>query len=286
MQFMYYLFLIILAGDGNFIKVSKTLMAFAQAGGGGPVMVHKLDKRGKFAPNVPVLNVHKAPVVDLDFSPFNDNMLATASEDCSIKVSLIPQGGLVSNQDEAIATLTGHEKKLAYVHFHPTASNVLGSASYDLTVRVWDVETQQQRAMIPEHPDIIQSFEWNADGSQLATTCKDRNIRIYDPRNTSNVQCASAFTGGKTARVVWMDSFNKIGAVGFDKSSMRQFMMWDPRKLAEPIHTLDIDQGAGAIMPMFDNDTGLLYLAGKGDGMVRYYEMTAEAPYLYIIDEN
>lgn len=33
---------------------------------------------------------------------------------------------------------------------------------------------QAQKCMLPEHPDLIQSFEWNADGSQIATTCKDR----------------------------------------------------------------------------------------------------------------
>lgn len=58
-----------------------------------------------------------------------------------MKVSLIPQGGLVANQDQFVADLRGHEKKLAYVHFNPVASNILGSASYDLTVRVWDVES-------------------------------------------------------------------------------------------------------------------------------------------------
>jgi len=177
------------------------------------------------------------------------------------------------------------KKKLAYVHFHPTAANIIASASYDLTVRVWDYEHQKERLCIPEHPDLIQSFEWNSDGSNLATTCKDRNIRIYDPRNSGAVGITNGFSGGKTARVVWMDSFQKLGAVGFDKSSMRQFMLFDPRNLGEPIYTLDIDQGAGAIMPFFDADTGLLYLAGKGDGMTRYYEMTNENPYLYIIDE-
>ncbi len=71
---------------------------------------------------------------------------------------------------------SGHEKKLAYVHFHPTAANVLASASYDLTIRVWDTEAQKEKAIIPEHPDLIQSFEWSADGSQLATSCKDRFV--------------------------------------------------------------------------------------------------------------
>lgn len=34
-------------------------MAFAAAGGGGPVYVRELAKTGKFLPNAPTLNVHK-----------------------------------------------------------------------------------------------------------------------------------------------------------------------------------------------------------------------------------
>lgn len=54
-----------------------------------------------------------------------------------------------------------------------------------------------------------------------------------------------------------MDNFQKLAAVGFDKSSMRQLMLFDPRNFSEPCHTLDIDQGAGAFMPQYDPDTGV-----------------------------
>lgn len=39
-------------------------------------------------------------------------------------------------------------------------------------------------------------------------------------------------------------------------------------------------------MPFYDDDTQLLYLAGKGDGNVRFYEMTDETPYCYPISEH
>jgi len=38
-------------------------------------------------------------------------------------------------------------------------------------------------------------------------------------------------------------------------------------------------------MPFYDNDTNVLYLAGKGDGNVRYYELVDEAPYIYFLSE-
>lgn len=33
-----------------------------------------------------------------------------------------------------------------------------------------------------------------------------------------------------------------------------------------------IDSGSGVLIPHFDNETSILYIAGKGDGNIRYYE--------------
>jgi len=274
------------SGDGNFVKASGLFFSLPTTGGGGPVYVHNLEKKGKFPVNTPTLNVHKGPVVDTDWSPFNDHMIATASDDCTTKISIIPEGGMKESISEAAATLAGHDKKLHLVHFHPTAENIVATSSYDLSIRCWDIQKQAQVNMFTDHPDLIQSFEFNSNGSQIATSCKDRKIRLYDPRNPGVCSAFDGLSGGKQTRVVWMDSVDKIGAVGFDKSSMRQFLMWDPRKTDTPFHTMDIDQSAGAIMPFYDNDINILYLAGKGDGTIKYFEVTDEAPFVHYIDQN
>jgi len=41
---------------------------------------------------------------------------------------------------------------------------------------------------------------------------------------------------------------------------------------------VNIDNSAGMIMPFYDEDSELLFLAGKGDGNIRYYEVEPEAP--------
>jgi len=38
-------------------------------------------------------------------------------------------------------------------------------------------------------------------------------------------------------------------------------------------------------MPFYDDDTNILYLAGKGDGNVRYYEVVDEDPYIHYLTE-
>jgi WD40 repeat protein len=40
-----------------------------------------LDERGKLPDLIPLFKGHSAPVLDTDFNPFNDSLLASASED-------------------------------------------------------------------------------------------------------------------------------------------------------------------------------------------------------------
>ncbi|KAK7242098.1 coronin, actin binding protein [Aureococcus anophagefferens] len=45
------------------------------------------------------------------------------------------------------------------------------------------------------------------------------------------------------------------------------------------VHKVDLDQAAGVIVPYYDCDTKVLYLCGKGDGNIRYYEMSKDKPF-------
>lgn len=64
-------------------------------------------------------------------------------------------------------------RKVGQVVFHPTASNLLTSASGDHLVRLWDIEHGQDAPQITlkGHGDSIQSIAWNPVGNQLATVC-------------------------------------------------------------------------------------------------------------------
>lgn len=64
---------------------------------------------------------------------------------------------------------------------------ILGS---DNQVVVWNVGIGEVLVHIDCHPDIVYSASWNWDGSQLLTTCKDKKMRLIDPR-TGTVQEAS-----------------------------------------------------------------------------------------------
>lgn len=50
---------------------------------------------------------------------------------------------------------SGHTEKIYFVKFHPIAENVLLSASYDMTIRLWDLIDGIAKISI-EHPDQVQ----------------------------------------------------------------------------------------------------------------------------------
>ena len=244
-----------------------------------------LSKTGRLPLQYPSLQVHRDTVLDFDFSPFNSNLLATGGEDCHIKLSNIPDGGLTSNLTESVADFDGHERKVNILHWHPTADGVLASASADLSLRVWDVTKQQQALSFTEFGDVVQSFDWNPDGSLMCTTSKDLQLRVFDPRNPSSVMKTAGFTGPKSSRAVWRGDKGQIIALGSSKSSARQYGLWDIKMLKEPLTLQDIDTSAGVLIPHFDADTGILYAAGKGDGNIRYWEVVDTDPYVHFLSE-
>jgi len=273
------------AWDSNLIKVNPLFFGLCwQAQGGGALAVVPLASAGKLK-DIPLFTGHKAAILDLDFSPFNDYLVASASEDATCKIWSIPEGGLEGSSDQAAQVLSGHQRKVGSVDFNPCAENVLATSSTDLTVRLWDIKTGQEKISLDGHTDAVQSVGWSWDGKMIVTTCKDKKLRLYDARAKKVTDEAIAHHGTKGSRGIFLGESGKLLTTGFSKTSDRQYIVWDQKKLAEPLKSENLDTSAGILMPFYDNDTNVLYLAGKGDGNIRYFEIVDEPPFIYYLTE-
>mmetsp|Transcript_20148 Transcript_20148/g.33283 ORF Transcript_20148/g.33283 Transcript_20148/m.33283 type:complete len:442 (+) Transcript_20148:885-2210(+) len=271
-------------GDHNYIKANTKYFAYAVQSGSGALTVIPLQQVGKINPVLPVLDGHRGAVLDFDFNPFHEQIIVSGGDDCTVKAWQIPQGGLTENIVDPLVNMSGHEKKVSVVRFHPTADSVLATGSADTTVRVWDIQTGDCKTICRDNSQLIQDVVWNTDGSMLATSCKDKQMRLVDPRTGLSVAQVEAHNGTKTSKLVFID-WGRLVSVGFTRASKRQFKIWDARQLHAPVATCDIDQAAGAMMPFYDQGTKLLYLCGKGDGNIRYYELTDDSPFQYHVGE-
>ena len=197
----------------------------------------------------------------------------------------IPEGGLTENIEAPVVTLAGHGRKVGHVLFNPVADNILLTTSADFLVKVWDISTGQETHELTGHGEIINSVAWNWNGNLLVTACKDKMLRLYDVRAKKAVQEVNGHQGVKGSRCVWMGNSDKIATTGFSKTSDRQVFVWDSLNLSSPLKQEQIDTASGMLIPYYDGDTSMLYLAGKGDGNIRYYEWSDDDKGLYFLSE-
>uniref|UniRef100_A0A671RME9 Coronin-7 n=1 Tax=Sinocyclocheilus anshuiensis TaxID=1608454 RepID=A0A671RME9_9TELE len=117
-------------------------------------------------PDLPVPDI----VTDLDFSPFDDYLLATCSADEMVKLwrECDPDQDQCSNAE---VTLSPADGRLEVVLFHPAASGLLAVASVR-GLQVWDVTRDAALTVLEQHEDQLQGLAWKEDGSLLASSCK------------------------------------------------------------------------------------------------------------------
>jgi len=274
------------AWDSNWATASSKFVCMAwDTAGGGAVGVLNAKNPCKLEPTqVPLIAGHKGAVLDLEFDPFSDNLLATCSEDCTAKIWHIPDEGFKGQITESVQTLKGHKRKVGCVKYNPVCQNVLATAAQDYEVVVWDVETGAQKLKAEGHTAIIQSLDWNYNGSLIATNAKDKTVRVVDPRQQTIAHSAESHIGVKGGRAIWLGKHDLILTVGFGKNAMREFKVFDLKNMAHELVCTNLDNSAGIVMPFYDEDSDLLFLAGKGDGAIRYYEVVPGAPAAQLVE--
>lgn len=71
-----------------------------------------------------------------------------------------PWGGqwLLRDSASPAASPPGHTEKIYSLRFHPLAADVLASSSYDLTIRIWDLQAGVERLRLQGHGDQVEQL--------------------------------------------------------------------------------------------------------------------------------
>ncbi|XP_030074104.1 coronin-1C isoform X1 [Microcaecilia unicolor] len=272
--------------DSSFCAVNPKFVAIiVEASGGGAFLVLPLHKSGRIDKSYPTVCGHTGPVLDIDWCPHNDQVIASGSEDCTVMVWQIPDNGLAHSLTEPVVVLEGHSKRVGIVTWHPTARNVLLSAGCDNSIIIWNVGTGEALLNLDDmHYDMIYNVCWNRNGSLICTASKDKKVRVIDPRKQEiTAERERAHEGARPMRAIFLSDGN-IFTTGFSRMSERQLALWNPKKMDEPIALHEMDTSNGVLLPFYDPDTNIMYLCGKGDSSIRYFEITDESPYVHYLN--
>ncbi|XP_031733589.1 coronin-7-like isoform X4 [Anarrhichthys ocellatus] len=268
-------------GESDGFCVNRQRVAVPLAISGGQIAVCERSQPGRLPDTALPTVENSVNVVDLSWDPFNAQRLVVAGDDAKIRVWQVPEGGLKETLTEPEVLLQGHTEKIYSIEFHPLASGLLASSSYDLTVRLWNLENGEQVKLLTGHQDQIFCMAWSPDGKLLATVCKDGKVRIYDPRkSTAPVQEGPGPEGHRGARVVWVCEGKYLLVSGFDSRSERILSLYSADSVSSgAIACTSIDTSPSTLIPFYDPDTSVVILTAKGDTRVHIYEIVAEDPY-------
>jgi len=271
--------------DSTVLKVSSKFAALPW-NISGAIGVVPLSLKGAISSEFPLILSEDNTINDLCFSPFDDCLLATAGNDGIAALWKIPEEGLTNNLTTPMISIPTTDKRLLSVEFHPLASNVMICLDAGKQIKFFDIEKNGEQLSLPDnHKGLIANISWNYDGSLMATSSKDKSIRIFDPRANRMIAETQSHQGAKAGRVLWTGKRDLIFTVGFGKGSEREYALYDPRKIDQRLILTQIDSGTSTLFPFYEPDNGIILLAGKGDGNIRYYELTNENPYVHYLSE-
>jgi len=145
------------------------------------------------------------------------NFLASCSDDMTLKIWNM-------KQDTCVHDLSAHSKEIYTIKWSPTgpgtknpnANLVLASASFDSTVRLWDVERGTCIHTLNRHKEPVYSVAFSPDGKHLASGSFDKCVHIWNVQ-TGRVVNSYRGTGG-IFEVCWNSRGDKVGASASDGS--------------------------------------------------------------------
>jgi len=119
-------------------------------------------------------------------------------------------------RDKSVHDLKAHNKEIYTIKWSPLGS-VLASASFDATVRLWDVERGSCLRTLSKHLEPVYSVGFSPDGRYLASGSFDRSVYIWESQSGKLVQ---SYTGGANDggifEVCWNIRGDKVGASASD----------------------------------------------------------------------
>ncbi|KAG0652753.1 U5 small nuclear ribonucleoprotein 40 kDa [Hyphodiscus hymeniophilus] len=240
---------------------SKALATTNQSAGNGALIQAAPRTSGLNAP-VMELSGHSGEVFCAKFDP-NGNYIASGSMDRSIM--LWRTYGTCENY----GTLTGHKGAVLDLHWSRD-SRVLFSASADMHLASWDLETGTRIRRHVGHEEVINSMDISKRGEEMLISGSDDGyIGIWDPRTKTAVDFIQ--TEFPVTAVALAEAGNELYSGGIDND----IKVWDMRRKAVVYSMLGHTDTISSLRVSPDSQT---LLSNSMDSTVRTWDIRPFAP--------
>ena len=250
-----------------------------------------------------LLQGHSEPVTALTFSPFHERQsnvqtLLSGSADATIKVWHVDDSSNNSDSPGSRSCQASFScpESISDIQPHPSAEHLVACITSN-GLQILDVESQAFLFTTTTFavPQRLTSCEWSYDGALLYVAHQSGQVSIVDPRNNNEnptCQLNGVHSGGRknihirSGGLLHPEHFLTFGSNA--RLQEREVKLWDRRDTREALTRVRIDGNvSSSIMPMFDRDTNVVWIGGKGNALLQTYELDlSQTPFLHAIQRT
>jgi len=150
---------------------------FVSGGCDKNIFSYVMDQTGNFTVDTQPFSTHTASVEDLQWSPTERTVFASASVDGSIKIWDIRQP-----QHKHMLSLGAHNTDVNVISWNKKVAYLLASGGDDGSLKVWDLRNPTSPAALFEwHKKAITSLQWHPhEDSVLVCSSEDDSVTVWD----------------------------------------------------------------------------------------------------------
>ncbi|MFE2486472.1 hypothetical protein ACFXGR_24835 [Streptomyces mirabilis] len=183
---------------------------------------------------------------------------------------------LISIVNAPLATpLLGHTGAVYLTSFSPTG-RILATASYDRTVRLWDVTDPARPKHLGKpltgHTSWVSSAVFSPDGRTLASASDDGMIRLWNVRDPSHPQSLGAPLTGDDG-TIYLLAFSPDGRTLATANEDHTVRLWDVRDPSRPRTLGTLTGHTAAVRSVAFSPDGRTLAAGGDDNAIRLWDI-------------
>ena len=251
-------------GNNKPIAINSKYTAL-NSGSPGEILLYKNNEN-----NFKQIKIDDSDILNLEFSPFNDDILAILNINNIISINDLSEYKDEQNQIKTRCKLS-HEGKVELINFNPIKENILCSCEKGGLIYIWDTNSGEVINKFNTDNEPV-GISWSPNGNFIGICFRNGLLKIYNNIDNRFYEEFSEKISEKETLVKcfsWIND-NSFASVGCGEDNCKNLSIWDNFTTNEnsilgdcQVYSIIINDNNSDIIPYTNQENNLIYLVNN-----------------------